>query len=76
MFEKRKLASRIKKYKAQILAVEQKRIRSQAALVEAILTHQVPSDEDVDYFNKFTAEINTLRIAMHEMQERYDAMAK
>lgn len=52
----------------QIEMVEKKRIRSQAALVEAILTHTSPNDQDTDYFNRYTAEINVLRQRMQELE--------
>lgn len=68
MLKKFKTKQGIKKYKKQIVAVEQKRARSQAALVDAILTHTTPSDEDVDYFNKYTAEIEELRKKMHALE--------
>lgn len=53
-----------------IETVEKRRIRSQAALVEAILLNTVPSDEDVDYFNTYTSVINDLRNRMHELQNQ------
>lgn len=68
MFKKMKIRRKIKKYKKQILAIEQKRSRSQAALVDAILTNSTPSDEDVDYFNRYTAQIEACRSEMHELE--------
>lgn len=49
MFKKMQLRHAIKKSKRIILALEQKRSRSQAALVEAILTHTTPQDTDVTF---------------------------
>ncbi|MGM9631767.1 MAG: hypothetical protein ACI3XL_01575 [Eubacteriales bacterium] len=74
MFEKLKLNSQIKKYKKQIVAIERRRARSQAALVEAILSNTVPDDDDVDYFNTFTSQINSIREQMHECQRKLDAL--
>lgn len=68
MFKKIKLKSKIKKCKKQILEIEQKRSRSQAKLVEAILTSTTPDDEDVDYFNRYTAQIEDVRREMHEFE--------
>ncbi|MFA7099306.1 MAG: hypothetical protein WC143_04400 [Eubacteriales bacterium] len=73
MFEKSKLKRKIKNYHKMIEEAEQKRIRSQAALVEAILTHEVPSDDDVDYFNKYTGVINDLRAKLRELQEELES---
>ena len=68
MFKKMKLKSKIKKGKKQILEIEQKRSRSQAMLVEAILTNTTPDDADVDYFNRYTAQIEDVRLEMHELE--------
>lgn len=68
MLKKFKTKQGIKKYKKQIISIEQKRARSQAALVDAILTHTTPSDEDVDYFNKYTAEIEELRKNLNALE--------
>lgn len=68
MFKKFALRRKIRKCKKEFLAIEQKRSRSQAALVEAILTNQSPSDQDVDFFNKYTAEIEAVRSEMHELE--------
>lgn len=76
MFTKFKLKRKIKFYREQIELLEKKRARSQAALVEAILTHTTPSDEDVDYFNNYTAQINELRDRMHEIQDEYKKFKK
>ncbi len=74
MFKKFKLKKKIRYYKEQIEMLEKKRARSQAALVEAILTHTSPSDEDVDYFNNYTKQINEIRNRMHEMQSEYSKL--
>lgn len=68
MFKKIKLKSSIKKCKKQIAEIEQRRARSQAKLVEAILTHTTPDDEDVDYFNKYTSQIEEIRLKMHDFE--------
>jgi sRNA-binding regulator protein Hfq len=75
MFEKLKLRKKIKQYRKMIEDAEKKRIRSQAALVEAILTNSVPSDEDVDYFNKYTAVINNFRDQMRVYQNQLSGMS-
>lgn len=74
MFTKIKLKMQINSLKKEIEIVEQKRVRSQAALVEAILTNTSPDDTDVDYFNKFTLEINRLRDKLKDDQQRLGNM--
>ena len=68
MFEKLTLNRGIKKYKKKIEEIEKKRIRSQAALINAILSNTTPDDTDVDYFNRYTAEIEELRSKMQELE--------
>ncbi len=70
MFEKMKLKNAIKTTKKQIAEVESKRIRSQGALVQAILEQKDPDDEDVEFFNKYTAEIDALREKLEELQQQ------
>ncbi len=72
MFEKMKLKNAIKTTKKQIAEVESKRIRSQGALVQAILEQKEPDDEDVEFFNKYTAEIDVLREKLEGQQHQLD----
>lgn len=67
MREKRILNKKIAQCKAKIEELEQKRSRSQAALITAILSNTTPDDEDVEYFNKFTAEIDAQRELMRAL---------
>lgn len=76
MFEKRKLKKEIENSKKRIDMLEQKRSRSQAALVDAILRHTEPNDEDVDYFNQFTAQIDEERANMHKLMKELEALEK
>jgi len=69
MFEKRKIRISIKECENNIKALEQKRSRSQSALVQAILEHRDPDEEDVKYFNKYTKEINDIRARLHELND-------
>ena len=74
MFEKSKLKKAIKNSKDRIAEIEQKRTRSQAALVEAILRHTDPVDRDVDFFNQFTAQIEEERENLHRLQKELEAL--
>lgn len=74
MFEKRKLKKEIDKCKKNIDDLEQKRSRSQAALVEAILTQAEPDDRDVDFFNLFTGKITEERNKMHELMQKLEEL--
>lgn len=51
----------IQKLKQEVNDIEAKRSRSQAALGQAILEQKDPSDENVEFFNRYTAEIEEVR---------------
>ncbi len=72
MLKRLKLKGNIKKNIDLIEELEKKRYRSQSALVEAILKHETPSDEDVEYFNKYTAEIDKLRREIRSMKKELE----
>ena len=74
MFKKMKLKKQIEDCKKRITELEQKRARSQAALVEAILTHTEPDDKDVDFFNMFTKQIEDVREDMHAKMVELEEM--
>lgn len=74
MFKKRKLKKQIERSKQIIARLEQKRTRSQAALIEAILTHTTPADDDVDFFNRFTAQIEEERAHLHELMTELEKL--
>lgn len=76
MFEKAKLKKAINKSKERIAEIEQKRTRSQAALVDAILRHTDPDDRDVDFFNQFTAQIEEERVNLHRLMKELDEISK
>ena len=75
MFEKHKLRKEIEKSKKNIEMLEQKRTRSQAALVEAILRHTDPDDKDVDFFNQFTDQIEAERGRMHNLMSQLEQLS-
>ena len=74
MFRKIKLKKQIRACIREIHLLEQRRSRSQAALISAILTGTTPADEDVDYFNRYTAQINEIRDRLHQLQQEYETL--
>ena len=76
MFRKLRLKKEIKACIARIEKTEKLRTRSQAALLEAILTHQSPDDADVDYFNRYTAIIDEERDKMHALKKELAELNK
>ena len=76
MFAKRKLRKQIKKAKEAIVELEQKRARSQAALIDALLKNEDPDDREVDYFNQFSEKIDGERERLRALTEEYEALKK
>lgn len=72
--EKQKLKKEIKLCLQTINEIERRRARSQSALVQAILLHQTTNDDDVEWFNKYTAEITACRKHMSELQKKLDSL--
>ena len=71
---KEELEKSIEACKEKITQLEQKRTRSQAALVYALLNHTTPNDEDIEYFNMYTVKIENERMHMHELMEELDKL--
>ena len=74
MFLKLKLKKQIRKSKEKIAELEQRRSRSQAALVAALLRNEIPRDEEVDYFNHFSEKIDLEREHLHALTKEYEEL--
>lgn len=74
MFDKMKLKKDLKKSQQLIETLEKKRYRSQAQLVEAILKNESPNDDDVEYFNNFTSQIDEVRDRIRDIQKQLDEL--
>ena len=74
MFRRFKLKNEMKKNCKEIEVLEKKRYRSQSALVEAILKNETPDDQDVEYFNKYTSEIDKLRREIRAMKKELESL--
>ena len=75
MLQKSKLKKAINASRKKILLLEQKRTRSQAALVYALLNHTTPNDADIEYFNQYTVQIESEREHMHELMAELDELS-
>lgn len=76
MFEKAKLNRAIRQSKEKIELLEKKRYRSQAALVDAIMTHSTADDNDVEYFNLYTSQIEKERANLHKLMAQLNELSK
>lgn len=61
MFKKMKLNGEIKRLRQDIVDLENKRSRSQSALVAAILEQKEPNETDVEFFNNYSKQIDEVR---------------
>ena len=75
MLKKSKLKKAINASRKKISALEQKRTRSQAALVYALLNHTTPNDSDIEYFNQFTVQMEEERTRMHELMAELEKLS-
>ena len=76
MLKKIRLKRAIERSKKQIAQLEQRRTRSQAALMEAIMQHTSPDDRDVDFFNYYTSRIEEERDKMHQLMDELKKKSK
>lgn len=58
---KRELAKEIKLLEDEIKTLEVKRSRSQACLIEALISRKEPDEQEAQYFRTYTAEIDLKR---------------
>lgn len=74
MSEKKELAKEIRILEEEIKLLEGKRARSQAALLEALISHTEPEASEVQFFRTFTAEIETKRDRMNKLVQKLEQM--
>lgn len=64
MSKKKELAKEIHMLEEEIKALEVKRSRSQASLIEALISRQAPDESEMQFFRTFTADIEVKREKM------------
>ena len=69
MSVKKDLAREIAILEKEMAALESKRARSMAALIEALISRRDPSDSEMQFFRQYTAEIEIKREKLIEMTE-------
>lgn len=67
MSEKRNLARQIQLLEGEIKELEVKRSRSQACLIESLISHEEPNETEVQFFRTFTAEIELKRETLFKL---------
>lgn len=71
---KRDLAKEIHCIEEEIKILEVKRARSQAALIEALISKQEPDSVEVGYFRTYTADIDVKRERMLELIDKLGSL--
>lgn len=74
MSKKRDLAKEIRLLEGEISGLESKRSRSQAAIIESLISHAEPDAMDVEYFRAFTAEIEVKREHLQAITKELEAL--
>ena len=69
MSRKSEIKREIKAGEAEIENLEKKRMRSQSALLEAIIREEKPNKADVEYFKTFSELIEVERENLRKLQE-------
>lgn len=76
MNRKKQLKKEIDGSRNEISELESKIIRSQSALMEAIITHTKPDDKDIEYFRLLTSLIKVERENLQKLYEELKELEK
>lgn len=71
---KKELAKEIHILEEEMKVLEIKRSRSQAALIEALISRTEPDEAEVQFFRTFTAEIDVKRERMLELMAQLEKL--
>ncbi len=71
---KKDLAKEIHYLEEEIKILEIKRSRSQAALIEALISKQQPDESEMQFFRTFTADIEVKRERMLALMEQLEKL--
>lgn len=74
MSKKSALKRKISDSEKEIENLEKKRVRSQSALLEAILCNTKPNDADVEYFKVFSSLIEVERANLRKLKEELETL--
>lgn len=74
MSQKSKLAKEIHILEEEIKILEIKRSRSQASLIEALISRRDPDPTDMEFFRMFTAEIDVKRENLQTMTRQLEQL--
>lgn len=71
---KREIAKEMQLLENEIKALEVKRTRSMAALLESLISKEEPSSEEMRYFRTYTSEIDVKREKLTELTKQLSGL--
>ncbi|MDE7164251.1 MAG: hypothetical protein K2O04_02355 [Clostridiales bacterium] len=74
MSEKKNLAKEIRVVEEEIKLLEIKRSRSQASLIEALISRQDPPEDEMRFFRTYTAEIEVKREQLIKLTQQLEKL--
>ena len=74
MSRKSELETAIRASEHEIDLLEQKRLRSMSSFIEALVNHDTPSEEDVEYFKTFSGLIELERENLRRLTEELEKL--
>ncbi|MCH5155028.1 MAG: hypothetical protein J1F69_00330 [Clostridiales bacterium] len=74
MSRKSDLEKKIKESEAELDMLEQKRLRSMSSFIEALVRHETPTDEDVEYFKTFSDLIELERENLRQYRDELEVL--
>lgn len=74
MSKKKELAKEIHILEEEIKVLEIKRSRSQAALIESLISRQTPDEAEMQFFRTFTADIEVKRERMLNLMAQLEKL--
>lgn len=73
---KKELAKEMQILEAEIKELEIKRSRSQASLIEALISKRDPNETEMQFFRTYTAEIEVKRERLANMTKQLESILK
>lgn len=74
MSKKSELEKKIRESEAELDMLEQKRLRSMSEFIVALVNHETPTPEDVEYFKTFSGLIDLERENLRMLNDELDKL--
>lgn len=71
---KKEMAKEIKILEDEIVLLETKRSRSQASLIESLISKQEPDETEIQFFRTYTADIEVKRERLMKLTRQLEKM--